>query len=461
MSLPLMFSTHASVAKAHAPRQITTAPHNHILTNVAAWSPDSRWLVYDTRSPAGGFDGTRIERVQVDTGEVETLYTAPAGSHCGVVTWSPAAQRLRLVFIQGPEPETKDWSYALTRRRGVTLELRGAAGEGAPLARPLDAVTYAPPFVPGALRGGSHVHVFSGDGRWVSFTYEDNILTDLDAAGSTAPSHDPNQRNIGVSIPAGPVVVPDSHPRNHDGDWFTVLVSRTAAQPQPGSDEISRAFEEGWIGTDGYLRADGTRQSKALAFQGLVTAKNGTTHAEVFLLDLPNDLTVAGDAPLQGTPTHAPSPPRGVVQRRLTFTDSRAYPGVAATPRHWLRSSPDGEHIAFLMKDAAGVVQFWLISPRGGEPSQLTRSAHDIASAFTWSPDGRRLGAVIEGSVCMVDARSGAINRLTPRSEGAMAPLPDACVFSPDGSQLAWQQPVEDAHGRHVQIFTQDVPENF
>ena len=36
-----------------------------MLTNVAVWSSDSRWIVYDTRSsPDGsGFDGTRIERV--------------------------------------------------------------------------------------------------------------------------------------------------------------------------------------------------------------------------------------------------------------------------------------------------------------------------------------------------------------------------------------------------------------
>ncbi|MEX0687375.1 MAG: transposase, partial [Pirellulales bacterium] len=38
-----------------------------MLTNVAVWSSDSRWIVYDTRSsPDGsGFDGTRIERVVV------------------------------------------------------------------------------------------------------------------------------------------------------------------------------------------------------------------------------------------------------------------------------------------------------------------------------------------------------------------------------------------------------------
>ena len=62
-------------------RQITSAPHGHLLTNAAVWSADARWIVYDTRSGADGtvFDGTRIERVEVATGRVETLYEAGHG----------------------------------------------------------------------------------------------------------------------------------------------------------------------------------------------------------------------------------------------------------------------------------------------------------------------------------------------------------------------------------------------
>ncbi len=35
-------------------RQLTTAPHGHMLTNAAVFSADSRWIVYDTRSGADG-----------------------------------------------------------------------------------------------------------------------------------------------------------------------------------------------------------------------------------------------------------------------------------------------------------------------------------------------------------------------------------------------------------------------
>jgi hypothetical protein len=73
--------------------------------------------------------------------------------------------------------------------------------------RPLDAMNYAPPFIPGALRGGSHVHVFSPDGAWVSNTYEDDVLARLGAATVEGGDRDFNQRNIAVSVPAPPAAL--------------------------------------------------------------------------------------------------------------------------------------------------------------------------------------------------------------------------------------------------------------
>lgn len=62
------------------------------------------------------------------------------------------------------------------------------------------------------------------------------------------------------------------------------------------------------------------------------------------------------------------------MQRRLTFTHHRAYPGLVNVPRHWVRCNPQGTQIAFLMRDDNGIVQLWLISPQGGEPHQLTHN---------------------------------------------------------------------------------------
>ena len=431
------------------PRQITAAPHGHVLTNSGVWSPDSRWIVYDIRSAADGstFDGTRIERVDVETGRVEVLYESRNGAHCGVVTSSPVDDRI--AFILGPESPTPDWSYGAARRQGVVVR---ASRPG--VTENLDARDLTPPFTAGALRGGSHVHVFSPDGAAVSFTYEDAVLEAAAAAGTGAEQH---LRGVGVSVCGRSTPVPKTHPRNHDGSAFTVLVSRLSDAPWPGSDEISKAVEEAWVGTNGYVRADGLRQRRAIAFQGHVVTATGATISEVFILDLPDDLAalcVAGDRPLAGTAVTRPAPPHGVTQRRLTFTADRRHPGLQG-PRHWLRSSPDGSRIAFLMRDDVGIVQIFTVNPAGGESRQLTHDARGVTSAFSWSPDGRRIACVIDGSVCLVAADSGEVTRLAPPVRDGSAPRPEACVISPDGRRIAYVRHIAGSDDRAWnQIFT-------
>lgn len=420
--------------------QLTRAPHGHVLTNVNVWSPDSRWLVYDVRSSDGTFESDRIEQVNADTGEVQVLYRAPTGSACGVVTYHP--REPKIVFIHAPEPIAADWTYGASRRRGAVVDLREPGR-----ARPLDAMTYAPPFVPGALRGGTHVHVFSPDGAWVSSTYEDEVLARLGPAESGA-VHDLNQRNVAVTVPfAGGVTVPRTHPRNHDGDGFTVVVTRTVNRPRPGSDEIAKAFEEGWV-----VGPDGRR---ALAFLGLVTAADGREHAEVFIAELPAELTRGGSEPLAGTAVRRPAPPAGVTQRRLTFTSDRKHPGVALAPRHWLRANPAGDRIAFLMRDDAGIVQLWMIAPAGGVPRQLTRNAAGVASAFTWTADGRAIAHTMDGSVCLTDADTSETRRLTRPDPTTQ---PQACVVSPDGRRIAFLRPAAGPGGTFSQIWTVPIP---
>jgi len=416
---------------ANSERQLTKGPGGRILSNTGVWSPDGQWIVYDTRPDSAGavFDGKTIEMVNVSTGEVKELYRAQAGARCGVVTFHPRAWKV--AFILGPEHPTADWQYCPWHRQGVVVDVNRPGVKAN-----LDARDITRPFTPGALRGGSHVHVWDPAGQWVSFTYEDHVLAQFKSA---APTHDVNQRNVGVSVPGIPVRVNFANPRNHDGGYFTVLATRTTAQPQPGSDEIQRACEEGWVGTNGYVRSDGSRQRRALAFQGQLLNLQGQPVSEVFIVDLPDDLTKAGDGPLCGTATRAPYPPAGTVQRRLTFTADRQYPGIQG-PRHWLRSSPDGSRIAFLMKDDAEIAQIWTVSPNGGALRQLTTNSAPIASAFTWSPDGRQIAHVMDNSVCVTDVASGQTRRLTSRTDDTSAPRSEACVFSPDGTRIAFMR---------------------
>jgi hypothetical protein len=429
-------------------RQVTHAAHGHILTNANVWSPDSQWIVYDTRTDHAGatFDGTRIERVHVETGEVQVLYESRRGAYCGVATCSPVDDRV--AFILGPEDPTPDWQYAAYHRRGVIVDARrpGALGN-------LDACDVAPPFTPGALRGGSHVHIFSGDGRWVSFTYEDHILATADEAGATG---DKNQRNVGVAAPFGPVQPPSTHPRNHAGQFFSVVVTKTVNEPRPGSDDIARAYEDAWIGVNGYRRTDGRWQTRALAFLGDVIDEQGRPLTELFIVDLPDDVTHPSDSPLEGTTTRRPAPPAGARQRRLTHTADRRHPGVQG-PRHWPRSSPDGSQIALLMRDDAGTVQLWMMSPSGGPPRQLTSDRWDVASAFTWDPLGRRIAYIADGSVMTVDVLSGESIRATPKTSAENQPRPEACVFSPDGQRIAYARETDSPAGRFNQIYIVDA----
>jgi Tol biopolymer transport system component len=178
----------------------------------------------------------------------------------------------------------------------------------------------------------------------------------------------------------------------------------------------------------------------------------GQIISEVFVTDLPEDVTIPSDGPLEGTLTRRPMPPKGTVQRRLTFTAERKYPGVQG-PRHWLRSSPDGSRIGFLMKDDAGVAQLWIVSPNGGPPMQVTRNPWPLASAFTWSQEGSLVAHVMDNSVCVTDVNSGISQRLTPRTEDLLAPRPEACVFSPDGRKIAFVRRVRERGGNYNQIF--------
>lgn len=419
--------------------QLTFDTRNHQLTNINIWTADSRWLVYDVRSDTATFDGLTVERVNL-SGQTDVIYQAHEDAHIGVVTTSPDMPP-RYVFIHGPEHPDAHWHYDFHHRRGVIVQ------NG--LAKNMDACDITPPFTVGALRGGSHVHVFSPDGSRLSFTYNDHVMHQLAA--------EEDRRNVGVAVPLRSVCPPKIHPREYDGSYFCVLVSQTNRSPLPGSDEIVRAFEEGWVGNEGYLKKEGSRQRWALAFIGETLSLLGEKVPEVFIVDLPEKLTDyarRGDQPIEGTLYSLPAPPAGVKQRRLTFTHQRAFPGVALTPRHWLRSSPDGSSIAFLMKDDAGVAQLWTVAPTGGQPRQVSQAATDIQSAFSWHPDGQSVALINDNSVMLCDIRNGKMRRLTVRS--SEPPVGDAVVCSPDGKYVAYLRHVEGFR----QIFIAKTVEN-
>lgn len=401
-------------------KQITFASRHHQLTNTQTWTPDGQWLVFDVRPSGASFTGETIERVNIHSGETEVIYRATDGAHVGVVTVHPHAERY--VFIHGPEHPDAVWHYDFHHRRGV-VTYQGKSHN-------LDAMDITPPFTPGALRGGSHVHVYSPNGENVSFTYNDHVLRERDPALDL--------RNVGVAVPFGPVTPLGHHPREYAGSHWCVLVSQTTSTPHPGSDEINRAYEEGWVG------------NSQLAFIGDTLSLNGEKVPELFIVTLPADEAgwkKAGNVPLCGTGSAMPAPPVGMVQRRLTFTHNKPYPGLVNAPRHWVRSHPQGDTIAFLMRDDAGVVQLWLITPDGSGLRQLTQCS-GVQSAFNWHPSGKWLGFVLENRIALCHAHSGEIRFLTADHENP--PSGDAVIFSPQGDVVAWMQ---ESHG-YRQLWT-------
>lgn len=433
-----------------AERVLTTSAAGHLIHNSQVFSHDGRFIVFDSRNDETRLAGSsRIAMVEVATGEETTLYeissSFPQGPGVGAATFSPVDGRV--VFIHGLDGASEEHPYAAHRRSAAMVRL-SAPGR---ITR-LDARDVTPPFTAGASRGGTHAHHWSGDGQLLSFTYNDSVVP---APGATPA----DLRTIGVIAPRPAVHV--AEPRTggeFSGSGFTVLVVPVKKDPEPGSDELSRAYEEGWVGDDGYLRADGSRQRKALAFLGNLTAPDGGILSEVFIADLPDDLTRPGPTgPLEGTADTLPNPPAGVVIRRLTRTGDSPKPGLRG-PRHWLRSSPDGGVIAFLHEDAAGIVQLFGVAPTGGPVRQLSRFSEAVDGPFTWSPGGRWIACSAGERVHLLEVATGRHTALTLKLPAGQHPR-HGTVFSPDGSLIAFNRllPHPDG-GRFMQICLVPVP---
>jgi hypothetical protein len=131
--------------------------------------------------------------------------------------------------------------------------------------------------------------------------------------------------------------------------------SAARRRPAPGSDEINRAYEEGWVG------------NHALAFIGDTLAVNGDKVPELFIVDLPQASRAGSSRAMrrwQGTDHDASAACRASAASFDLYPPT-PLPGLVNVPRHWVRANPQATAIAFLMRDDAGVVQLWLISPQG------------------------------------------------------------------------------------------------
>jgi len=406
---------------------------NSALDNNLNFSPDNKWLCYDTR-PLDGMGGLEnsltIEKVNIETGEVVIIHRAADpipgfGPGVSAVSFFPTEDKV--IAIHGLPSTLK---YEQFRRFGSIF----SPTDGTASLVISDARDVTEPFTPGALRGGTHRHEPSGDGQWIGFTYNDLLMYNLDA------DHRRNLRTVGVTKLGAPVTVDhDAAGENQDGIGFTVLVVKVKPESEvtPDTDEIFRASDDCWVGDLGYQNSEGKRQ-RARAFIGQTKQTQSdnsvVTRNEVFIADIPEDITVPGpDGPLEGTATTFPMPPAGTVQRRLTHSQTNCG-GI-------LRASRDGSRIAFNRADANGISQIHLISPLGGEPVQATFLATACNKQW-WHPSGNYIFCQSAGSIWATNVIPGDPNfgkswmLTTPTPDAS----PDALVVSSDGKLIAFNR---------------------
>ncbi|MDP4250813.1 MAG: DUF3748 domain-containing protein [Bacteroidota bacterium] len=436
--------------------QLTHDHSGHCTNSSHCFSPDDQWIVYDSRNDDGGIMGAgEIAMVNIRSEEITSLYKTENqtafGPGVGAVSFSPVADRV--IFIHGIRNANKEKPYSFTRRTGVAIEV---SKPFVPVF--MDARTIVPPFIPGALRGGTHAHCWSGDGQWLSFTYNDYLLEQLEKQGK--PVRD--LRTVGVMVTGHPVIVKDDGSfENNSGSCFSFLLAEVTDHPVPGSDEIEKAFDEGWIGKNGYHKGDGSMQRLAIAFQGNVRDADGAIKTEIFIADIPEDILEAAVAePAGNDPSRRPRVPRGVKTRRISFTKR----GVSPKPRHWLRSTTDGNLVGFLAADDQGLIQLFGISSLDGSIRQLTNNSFSIQGPFNFSPDDKFAAYSGDNAVWITEIDNGRTVRVSERFSDEEKP-DGSIVWSNNGSMICYNRRVKAGQHKNdpagfLQIFLINLSEN-
>lgn len=430
--------------------QLTSDPSGHFLNQRQAFSPDDKSLVFDTRNDETKIgENASIQFIDVKTKAIETVYElgnqTAFGPGVGAVSFHPFKNQI--VFIHGLMNASEADPYGFTRRFAMQVDLDNAKNT-----EPMEARDVQTPFTVGALRGGSHAYSYSADGQWVSFTYNDAVLEQ--EAKMTSSVHD--LRTVGAFIVGEKVSIGgNADEENFDGNSFAILLAEVKAEPQAGSDEISKAYEEGWVGNAGYTTLDGTIQKQALAFLGDVVSESGVKLAEVFIADIPDDLPSLMSSVNAGSRTTLPSIPQGVKQRRLTFSTANKNPGVQG-PRQWLRSSPDGSAIYFYQKDDAGIVQIYSVSPNGGVIKAITTNDFSADTTFGRSADGKYLAYGSKEAIYVTDLEDGKTEMVLPAPTNSSSSLSNI-NWSNAGYEIAYNRKIIVNGKDFYQVFILDL----
>ncbi len=391
-------------------KQITFESKTHALDNNDNFSPDGKFLCYDTRGMIYNnnlANSKSIEKVEIATGKEVVLWnpesvTGENGAP-GVAAVSYHPTENKVIFIHGPNLNevVKRGSYNIRNRNGVVVD---GNGKGKLTKIDLRDVTNSPT-TPGAQRGGTHRHEYSKNGKRIGFTYDDFIQQDYD-------------RTIGYLEENENV--PDGYTH-----YFTVLLKPAKkGASKPG--EIEKAYSDSWVGEKGNVRA----------FIGKVRAENRVDYeTSLFVAEIPEDVDIT--TAYSGDKNTYPNPPKGIKIRRLTH--SKSDEGI-------VRGSYNGKKIAYLSKDKNGIKQVFVIHTDGSDlsdnpkkkPKQITYFKSDAAN-IRWHPSDNWIFSISNGKIYACNIAKDKIVLLTPNDL-----IRNNLVVSPLGDMLAYNVKVSD-----------------
>lgn len=430
--------------------QLTHNAEGHFLNQRQAFSPDDQFLVFDNRNVDSKIgENATIQMVDIQSQEIKTIYSTKNqtefGPGVGAVSFHPTKNQV--VFIHGLTNSAKDDPYGFTRRFAMKVNLGDSMNY-----EPLEARDVKTPFTKGALRGGSHAYSYSADGKLLSFTYNDLILEKESLSNPEVK----DLRTVGAFLLDQSVsVVGSESAENFSGTGFAVLLAKVIASPTPASDEINKAYEECWVGENGYLDKNGNRQPRALAYLGDVISVKGEKVTEIFVSDIPENLADLISSVDAGSTSKLPSIPKGVKQRRLTFTTQNTSPGVQG-PRQWLRTSPDGSAIYFYQKDEKGIVQICSVSPNGGIIQPITDNSFSPDTDFSLSSDGKYVAFGSNESLFVSRIADGMTYHISRPDDIESTDLSNF-NWSNTGYKLSFNRKVIQNKNPYYQIFMLDL----
>jgi hypothetical protein len=393
-------------------KQITFSAKNHALDNNDNFSPDDKFLCYDTRGTVFNNDLANcktIEKVEIATGKETVLWNPPniTGEKAapGVAAVSFHHKENKVIFIHGPFLDEVNERGYYSKKNRTAMVVDGNVG--GIVEHPDMRDVKNNPTTPGAHRGGSHRHEYTRSGNRIGFTYDDFLVQKYG-------------RTIAFMQPS------DKAPKGYT-HYFSLIV-RPIEKGKSKHNEIEYAADDSWVDSLGTMRA----------FIGKVRAENGVDYySDLFVADIPIDIDIT--TAKAGTKTEYPTPAKGITIRRLTHGMNAG--GI-------VRGSFDGKNIVFTAEDENGIRQVFVIKADGSqkEPKRISNFV-ESASAVRWHPSDKWIFCITDGNIAAINLENGKTNMLTNDNKER-----DHLVISHDGNTLAYiiPTPTKDETGEII-----------